>query len=72
MRVTVLAALAVAGLLGDALAGAPENPFDALRLARMESGIRAPAFTLPDLAGREVRVTGEPGPATLLVFWTTW
>jgi hypothetical protein len=32
----------------------------------------APGFTLPDLAGKPVRLADFPGRAVLLYFWTTW
>ncbi|MBI3634694.1 MAG: hypothetical protein HY216_00575 [Candidatus Rokubacteria bacterium] len=64
------AVLAVIGsiLATSATAG---DPFEGLALVRLNSGIKAPAFTLPDLSGRPVTVTAE-GPATILVFWNTW
>lgn len=58
--------------LGAVSAVAASDPFEAFALARFDSGIRAPAFTLPDLTGRPVSVSASGGPATLIVFWGTW
>ena len=32
----------------------------------------APAFTLPDLAGKAVTLADQRGKVTLLFFWATW
>ncbi len=64
----VLAALGLAG----AAPGAASDPFEALGLVRFDSGIRAPAFALADLGGREVRIPPPAASATILVFWATW
>ncbi len=77
MRRAIALGLAATGLswgLGvatPAWAGAPE-PFEALGLVRFDSGIRPPAFTLPDLDGTPVHVSSRDGPATVLMFWATW
>lgn len=52
-------------------AGSP-GPFAALGLVPLDSGIRAPAFVLPDVDGRPVRLSAPPHAATVLVFWSTW
>ena len=59
------------GVARPAGAGAPE-PFEALGLVRLDRGIRAPEFTLPDLGGAPVHVSARGGSATLLMFWGTW
>ena len=69
-----LALLVLAGLLGLAVsgvAGSPD-PFEALGLVRFDSGIRAPAFTLPDTSGAPVSLSSPSGSAALVVFWGTW
>ena len=53
-------------------AAAPPDPFEALDLVRFDSGIMAPAFTLPDLGGHRVSVSSPAGSAALVVFWATW
>jgi len=67
----VLAALGLAAV-GGGPGAAAANPFEALGLVPFESGIRAPAVRLADLAGREVRVPPPSASATVLVFWATW
>lgn len=59
------------GITASAVAGSPD-PFEALGLIRVDSGIKAPPFTLPDLNGEPVSAHSTNGSATLLVFWGTW
>ncbi|MBI4638651.1 MAG: hypothetical protein HY727_20120 [Candidatus Rokubacteria bacterium] len=72
MRRIVLLLLTLLALPGAAAAAEAPDPFEALGLVRMDSGIRAPAFSVPDLHGKLVTVSAGPGPATILVFWATW
>ncbi|MBI2081719.1 MAG: redoxin domain-containing protein [candidate division NC10 bacterium] len=59
------------GLLATAGLGA-EPDFAALGVQRYDPPKPAPAFTLPDLDGRTVRLEDLRGKVTLLYFWTTW
>lgn len=63
------AALLLAGLLA-AEAAAPD--FAALQVQPYDPPKPAPAFALPDLEGRPVRLEDFRGKALLLFFWTTW
>lgn len=63
------AALLLAGILA-AEAAAPD--FAALQVQPYDPPKPAPAFALPDLEGRPVRLEDFRGKALLLFFWTTW
>jgi len=63
--------VALHGLAGPAAGGA-SDPFEAFGLVRLDRGARAPAFTLPDLAGRPTSVITPGTSGTLVVFWGTW
>jgi cytochrome oxidase Cu insertion factor (SCO1/SenC/PrrC family) len=63
------AALVLAGILA-AEAAAPD--FSALQVQPYDPPKPAPAFTLPDLEGRQVRLEDFRGKALLLFFWATW
>lgn len=52
------------------VAAAPN--FSALPAQPYEPRRPAPAFSLPDLAGRPVSLADLRGKVTLLFFWTTW
>lgn len=71
LRIAFLLLIALVGLARPG-AGAPADPFEALDLVRFDSGIRAPAFTLPDVGGHRVSVSSPAGSAALVVFWATW
>jgi hypothetical protein len=53
-------------------AGAPASLLDALQLARPAERLDAPAFDLPDLGGKRVRLEDLRGRVVLLYFWATW
>ena len=55
----------ISAAVPDGQARAPEVP------APIE-GARAPDFTLPDLDGRQVSLSGLQGKVVLLNFWATW
>jgi cytochrome oxidase Cu insertion factor (SCO1/SenC/PrrC family) len=63
-------ALAVALLLPLGAAAAPD--FGALDIQRYEQPKPAPAFSLPDLEGRQVSLADFRGKVVLLFYWATW
>jgi cytochrome oxidase Cu insertion factor (SCO1/SenC/PrrC family) len=63
-------ALGVAGLATPAAAAPPG--WDKLDVHAYESPHPAPAFALPALDGRTVRLEDQKGKALLLFFWATW
>jgi hypothetical protein len=69
-----LGILAGAALLlgGAGWATVPEPLLDALQLAKPTSRLEAPAFDLPTLSGRSVRLGDLRGRPILLYFWATW
>jgi cytochrome oxidase Cu insertion factor (SCO1/SenC/PrrC family) len=62
--------MVLALLLPVAAAAAPD--FAALDIQRYDQPKPAPAFTLPDLAGRPVRLEDLRGKVVLLFYWATW
>ncbi len=64
------AALIVTLLLPRAAAAAPD--FAAMDIQRYEAPKPAPDFSLPDLDGRVVKLTGLRGKVVLLFYWATW
>ena len=66
-------ALASVAIALAAIASASAEPdFAALRVQRYDPPTPAPAFALPDLTGRTVRLQDLRGKVVLLFFWTTW
>ena len=64
---TLVAALCVSGV---AVAAAPE--FAALGMTPYNPPKPAPAFSLPDLDGKTVKLEDFRGKTLLLFFWATW
>ncbi len=62
--------LAVALLAAPAVAGEPD--FTAMGLQPYAPPKPAPAFALPDLTGKTIRLADLRGKVVLLFFWTTW
>ena len=68
-----LAVLGAAVVMGLALAAPAASPnFGALDLEPYASPKPAPAFSLPDLAGRTWNLAELRGKVVLLFFWATW
>jgi cytochrome oxidase Cu insertion factor (SCO1/SenC/PrrC family) len=73
MRAGIATVLSVPLLLLDAAWPAVPGPLlDALQLAKPTSRLEAPAFDLPTLSGRSVRLADLRGRPVLLYFWATW
>lgn len=73
MRAGIATLLSVPLLLLDAAWPAVPGPLlDALQLAKPTSRLEAPAFDLPTLSGRSVRLADLRGRPVLLYFWATW
>jgi len=64
----VLVLMALAPLIG---AGAAPN-YAAMQVQPYEPPKPAPAFSLPDLTGRTVRLEDLRGKTVMLFFWATW
>jgi cytochrome oxidase Cu insertion factor (SCO1/SenC/PrrC family) len=66
----ILGALLLACVAGAARAAGPD--LSALDLQAYEPPKPAPAFSLPDLAGRTWTLGELRGKVVLLFFWATW
>ena len=59
-------------LVASALGAAATPDFASLQIQPYESPKPAPAFTLPDLQGRQVSLASLRGKVVLLFYWATW
>ena len=69
MRQLLVVTVAVA-LVATAAVAAPD--FAAMKVQPYEPPKAAPAFSLPDLDGKTVRLEDYRGKTLLLFFWATW
>jgi cytochrome oxidase Cu insertion factor (SCO1/SenC/PrrC family) len=65
-----LGAASVVAAAGPAATAGPD--FGAMQVQPYEPPKPAPAFALPDLDGKTVRLEDFRGKVLLLFFWTTW
>jgi cytochrome oxidase Cu insertion factor (SCO1/SenC/PrrC family) len=70
VRRPALAGLLAALLLPLTAAAAPD--FASMSVQPYEAPKPAPAFTLPDLDGKPVRLADLKGKVVLLFYWATW
>jgi cytochrome oxidase Cu insertion factor (SCO1/SenC/PrrC family) len=68
-RWVLVVAVAVA-LVATAAVAAPD--FASMQVIPYEPPKPAPAFTLPDLNGREFHLSDLRGKVAMLFFWATW
>ena len=66
----VIVVLALALLIAGSAGAAPD--FASLQVQPYEPPKPAPAFALPSLDGRTVRLEDFRGKLVLLFFWATW
>ena len=69
---SLIVALAAAGLLTAAAAAAVAPDWSSLQIDPYDPPKAAPAFALPDLAGRMQTLESVRGKVVLLFFWATW
>jgi hypothetical protein len=72
LALTVLLAGLPLLLIGAASPAPPAPLLETLGLARPKARLEAPAFDLPRLDGRSVRLSEFRNRVVLLYFWATW
>jgi cytochrome oxidase Cu insertion factor (SCO1/SenC/PrrC family) len=70
-RVATAAMLVLTALASASGVGAAPD-FAGMQVQPYEPPKPAPAFSLPDLAGRTVRLEDLRGKTVMLFFWATW
>jgi len=71
-RIRRLALTSLGAMLLVTPAAAVGPDFAALQVQPYDPPKPAPAFALPDLQGKTVRLAALRGKVVLLFFWTTW
>jgi cytochrome oxidase Cu insertion factor (SCO1/SenC/PrrC family) len=66
----IAAVVAAAAPAATAAMAAPD--FASLQVSRFDPPKPAPAYELPDLAGKAQRLADLKGKVVLLFFWATW
>ncbi len=72
MRTALALALALAAALVSLPARAADPDPARIRMQRYEPAKPAPAFALPSLDGKVVRLEDLKGKVVLVFFWATW
>ncbi len=72
MRRLALISVALAFLASHVVVAAAGLDFAEMEILPYDPPKPAPAFALPDLDGKTVRLEDQRGKVTLLFFWTTW
>ena len=70
MRRILTTVVVAASLAATAAMAAPD--FASMQVQRIDPPRPAPAFELPDLAGKTQRLVDLRGKVVLLFFWATW
>jgi cytochrome oxidase Cu insertion factor (SCO1/SenC/PrrC family) len=68
----ILAAVAAAVTLTAAVPALAAPDFESLQVQQYDPARPAPAFSLPDLKGRNATLAELRGKVVMLFFWATW
>ena len=68
----LLVAVAASGLLTAAAPALAVPDFASLQIQQYDPPRPAPAFSLPDLKGRNATLAELRGKVVMLFFWATW
>jgi cytochrome oxidase Cu insertion factor (SCO1/SenC/PrrC family) len=72
MKRALAVALVLAAAVATPAARAMEHDPSAIRMQPYDPPKPAPAFALPDLSGKTVRLGDFKGKIVLVFFWATW